>query len=64
MCTINSPCIHCEKKGCGSFHSQCKKYNDFLEEFHAQKELEKKMRNKEHFLNHDRAYRMSCYRRG
>ena len=25
------PCGDCEKKGCGEYHSQCKKYLEFVE---------------------------------
>ena len=28
---MNSPCIDCEKKGCGSYHDECPEYNEYKE---------------------------------
>ena len=36
----DSPCKHCERKGCGKYHDQCKRYKDFVE--NRQAYLEKK----------------------
>lgn len=27
----SAPCVTCERKGCGSFHDQCEKYQAFTE---------------------------------
>ena len=29
---MKCPCIECEKKGCGSFHDNCKPYHEFKAE--------------------------------
>lgn len=39
---LNAPCMNCEKKGCGSYHSQCEKFKKFQEELEKVKQLKKK----------------------
>ena len=34
--------MNCEKKGCGSYHSQCEKFKKFQEELEKVKQLKKK----------------------
>ena len=43
MAGLNAPCMTCEKKGCGSYHSQCEKYKKFREEVKKQHEVLKKI---------------------
>lgn len=36
---VPCPCKDCEKKGCGTYHSQCKKYNDYNEKNKKQRKV-------------------------
>lgn len=29
---MKSPCVNCERKGCGSYHDQCEPYQAFKDE--------------------------------
>lgn len=29
---MNCPCINCERKGCGAYHDQCKKFKKYTKE--------------------------------
>lgn len=29
---MNNPCKNCEKSGCGTYHDQCKPYQEYIEE--------------------------------
>lgn len=35
---MKAPCLSCEKRGCGSYHDECQKYQEFVREFGKQRE--------------------------
>lgn len=37
-----APCINCDRKGCGSYHSRCPKYQKFRKQ--KDKEYEKRLK--------------------
>lgn len=47
---MNPPCRECERKGCGTYHSECELYQAFLVENEKEKEVRKKI--KEDKYNH------------
>ena len=60
---MKSPCITCEKKGCGIFHDKCPQYQEWKEH---RKEICKK-RNMEHMTagisrDHEIKYRKNLKR--
>lgn len=39
---MKAPCVDCERKGCGKFHSQCEKYQEYWQE--CQKTRDEKLK--------------------
>lgn len=35
---INAPCAKCERKGCGTYHAECKEYQSFVEHVKSEKQ--------------------------
>lgn len=39
-----SPCKDCERKGCGSYHDECKVYQEYVKNHSDSKEYNKRMK--------------------
>jgi len=44
MTKLNSPCLECPNKGCGSYHSKCEKYIDFRKKIDEENRIKDKRR--------------------
>lgn len=39
---MQPPCANCERKGCGSYHDECKKYKEFVKHRESEKAFNKR----------------------
>lgn len=62
---MKAPCANCERKGCGSYHDECEKYQDYLKKFKAIKSYnaDKTAKRKTYLLT-DEQFRGRKPRRG
>lgn len=43
---MTCPCKNCEKQGCGPFHDQCERYQEYVHKMRREKEYQKEMKER------------------
>ena len=59
-----SPCMNCERKGCGAYHDQCKKFQAAVKQRDTKKRMLGATRSKELLIYDDVKYRVKRFRAG
>lgn len=60
---MNTPCMNCEKAGCGAYHDKCERYKAWKEQEIAMRQDEKKERKRTSDGSYG-AFRYTGYRPG